>query len=131
MRYGAWVAAQCTRCHKTSRRGSEIGPELTTVASKRDADYLLRSIVQPSADLDAKYRMQMLLLSSGEVLQGLVQSKVEKHTIVADKTGAILKIESKEIEEIREQSTSPMPDMSNDLTPREVRDLVAYLRSLR
>ena len=87
--------------------------------------------MQPSADLDAKYRMQMLLLSSGEVLQGLVQSKVEKHTIVADKTGAILKIESKEIEEIREQSTSPMPDMSNDLTPREVRDLVAYLRSLR
>ncbi len=125
------VAAQCSRCHKIGDEGSEIGPELTKIAATRDADYLLRAIAQPSADIDAKYRSHMLMLSSGQVIKGVVQSRNQQQTIVADSAGNLQTIVTDEIEDAIEQTISLMPDMSDILTPREVRDLVAYLTSLK
>ncbi len=125
------VAAQCSRCHKIGDEGSDIGPALTTIAATRDADYLLRAIAQPSADIDAKYRTQMLLLSSGQVMKGVVQSRNEQELVLADSAGNLQTIAADEIEESIEQTVSLMPDMTEILTPREVRDLVAYLRTLK
>ena len=125
------VAAQCSRCHKVGAEGSEIGPALTTIAATRDADHLLRAIVAPSADIDAKYRSQMLVLSSGQILKGMVHSRNDLQTVLADSQGQLQTIANAEIEDSVEQTVSLMPDMTELLTPREVRDLVAYLRSLR
>ena len=125
------VAAQCSRCHKVGAEGSEIGPALTTIAATRDADHLLRAIVAPNADIDAKYRSHMLVLTSGQILKGLVHSRNEQQTVLADSKGELQTIPNAEIEDEAEQTVSLMPDMTELLTAREVRDLVAYLRSLR
>lgn len=125
------VQAQCIRCHRVGKRGSEIGPPLGEIAKTRDADYLLRSIVQPSADIDEKYRTQMLLLDTGEVIKGVVQREDDSNVIVADEAGNLLTFEKDAIEESREQKISLMPEMNEILSAREVRDLVAYLRTLK
>lgn len=125
------VAAQCSRCHKVGKEGSEIGPALNKIAATRDADYLLRAIAQPSADIDEKYRSQMFMLSSGQVIKGVVLSRDEQHTIVADSSGNLQTVVNDDIEDSAQQTVSLMPDMNETLTPREVRDLVAYLRSLK
>lgn len=125
------IQAQCARCHRIGRVGSEIGPELTTIAKTRDADYLLRSITQPSADIDARYRTQMLLLESGQVIKGVIQKEDEKEVLIADATGEVQAIATNSIEQRSEQTVSLMPEMSEILTPREVRDLTAYLRTLK
>jgi quinoprotein glucose dehydrogenase len=125
------LQAQCSRCHRVGKSGSEIGPPLTTIARTRDADYLLRSIAQPSADIEAKYRSHMLLLASGQVVKGVIQSQDKDKTVIADSSGKLLTIDSDDIEDSSEQQTSLMPDMTEILSAREVRDLVAYLRSLK
>lgn len=125
------IQAQCARCHRVGRSGSEIGPDLTSIAKTRDADYLLRAITQPSADIDSKYRTQMLLLDSGQVIKGVVQREDEQEVLIADATGEVQSVLKDSIEQRSEQSVSLMPEMSEILTPREVRDLTAYLRSLR
>jgi quinoprotein glucose dehydrogenase len=125
------VQAQCVRCHRIGRRGSEIGPPLTTIAQTRDADYLLRSILEPSADIDAKYRSQLILLESDEVLKGVVQSQNDEETVIADSEGKLNEVPTDEIVNMSEQKVSLMPEMTDVLSPREVRDLVAYLRSLK
>ena len=129
--FSTHVAAQCTRCHKVGRKGSEIGPELTKISRTRDADYLLRAIVEPSADIDAKYRLQMYLMSSGEVVKGIPQKQNNIETIIADSTGTLVTLVTDDIEESREQKLSPMPNMTEILSAQQVRDLVAYLRSLK
>ncbi len=125
------VQAQCSRCHRIGRGGSEIGPELTKIAGKRDADYLLRSIALPSADIEPKYLTQVLLLDSGQVVKGVITRQDDEQTIVVNSEGKELKIGSDEIEAVSLQNVSLMPDMTEVLSPREVRDLVAYLTTLK
>ncbi|TWT67209.1 PVC-type heme-binding CxxCH protein [Allorhodopirellula solitaria] len=125
------VAAQCVRCHRIGKEGSDIGPELTHVASQRDADYLLRAIVSPSADIDPKYKSSAFVLDSGTVLSGVVQSEADDKIVIADAAGKLITIDPEEIEVQVEQKVSLMPAMDEVLSASQVRDVVAYLRSLR
>lgn len=125
------VEAQCSRCHRVGERGSEIGPELTQIAQKRDAKHLLKSLLDPSAEIDEKYRSQMFMMDTGEVIKGVLLSRDETTTTLADASGASLEIANDEIEDTSVQKTSLMPEIVKILSPREVRDVLAYLQSLK
>lgn len=123
--------AQCARCHRIGQSGSEIGPELTKISTKRKAKHLLQSIIEPSAEIEPKYQSQILLLDSDEVMKGVIQSQEDGVTVVADSEGKLREIRTDEIVATNKQKVSLMPDMSEILSPAEVRDLVAYLESLK
>ena len=125
------LQAQCSRCHRIGKLGSKIGPELTKIASKRDPAYLLRSIVKPSADIEKKYFTQAILLDTGKVLRGVVKREDDDITVLIDSSGKEIEIATDEIEAVNDQKVSLMPDMTEVLTPAEVRDLVAYLGTLK
>ena len=129
--FTTYLSAQCIRCHRVGKQGSEVGPDLSGVATRRDQAYLLRSIVAPSADIDEKYRTHAIILESGRVAQGVLVRKNKKVTVLADSTGKEIKIPNDEIDEAAVQKTSIMPEMTKVLTKWEIRDLVAYLASLR
>ena len=124
------LQAQCARCHRIGKRGSKIGPELTKIGQKRDRASILRSIVEPSAEIDKKYFTQAVLLESGKIIRGVVKSEDDDEMILIDSSGKEVKIPGDEIEAVSDQKISLMPDMRDTLTPNEVRDLVAYLSSL-
>ncbi|QDV59087.1 PVC-type heme-binding CxxCH protein [Rosistilla oblonga] len=125
------LRAQCSRCHRIGKRGSNIGPELTKIGKQRDLNHLLRAVVAPSADIEPKYFTQVVLLLSGQAVKGSIKSENDDETIVIDSSGKEIKISSDEIEEIIDQKVSLMPDMTEALSPQEVRDLVAFLNSLK
>ncbi len=124
------IAAQCIRCHRIGRQGSNVGPQLDGVATRRDAKYLLRSIIAPSADIDDKYRSQVVVLSTGRIVQGLLLNKDDTSITLTDVQGREIQIDLNDIDEAVEQKTSIMPEMTNTLSRREIRDLVAYLKTL-
>ncbi|KAA5544638.1 c-type cytochrome [Roseiconus nitratireducens] len=125
------VRAQCVRCHRVGKEGSEIGPELTKIARQRDADHLLRAIVLPSADIEPKYNTQTLLLADGSVAQGVIVSETDESTMLLTQDGTEIQIPTDQIEEVAERKVSLMPTMTDVLSAQEVRDLVAYLKTLR
>lgn len=125
------LRAQCNRCHRIGNQGSNIGPELTKISKQRELDHLLRAIVAPSAEIEPKYFTQVVLLDSGAVVKGVIKSENDDVTIVIDSNGQEIKIASEEIEDIIDQKVSLMPDMTEVLTPYQVRDLVAFLDSLK
>ncbi|WP_419189189.1 PVC-type heme-binding CxxCH protein [Stieleria marina] len=125
------LQAQCSRCHRIGKSGSNIGPELTKIAKQRDTVHLLRAIVNPSADIDPKYFTQAILMDSGKIIRGVIKHEGDETTIVIGSDGKENEIASEEIEDISSQKISLMPDMTETLTANEVRDLVAYLSSLR
>lgn len=125
------LRAQCSRCHRIGKQGSKIGPELTKIGKQRDLDHLLRAIVAPSAEIEPKYFTQMVLLYSGRVVKGGIKSENDDVTVIIDSSGKEVEIASEDIEEIIDQKVSLMPDMTEALTPFEVRDLVAFLKSLK
>jgi putative heme-binding domain-containing protein len=123
--------AQCVRCHRLGQEGSNVGPDLAGIASKRDAEYLYRAVVDPSADIDEKYRTQMVLLDSDEVVQGVQIAETDEILKLANSQGEIVEVSKEEIVEVSENKVSLMPEIKEVLTPREVRDLVAYLSTLK
>lgn len=125
------INAQCVRCHRIDQEGSNVGPSLDGVASRRDANHLLRAIIAPSADIDEKYRSQTVVLLSGKVVQGLLLKKDDRSMMLADAQGKEIRVDLDDVDESYEQKISIMPEMTKTLSRREIRDLLAFLRTLQ
>jgi putative heme-binding domain-containing protein len=116
----------CASCHMLYGSGNKIGPDLTG-SQRSNLDYLLDNILDPSAVVGKEYRMSVVVLVHGRVLNGLVVSRNEKSLVLQTPTNQET-IPVDEIESIRETTQSSMPDeLLANLSPDQVRDLMAYL----
>jgi putative heme-binding domain-containing protein len=116
----------CASCHALYGHGGAIGPDLT--GSGRDnLDYLLENILDPGAVVNADFKMAVVSMLDGRVLNGLVRSPTDR-TITLQSQNESVVLSRKEIEEIKPSPLSLMPEGQLDpLAPDEVRDLFAYL----
>lgn len=131
------LAAQCTGCHRLDPplpgASPGTGPDLAGVGSRRDRSYLLRAVVNPSADIDEAYRLTQFALKSGETVFGTVAAETSETVTIrlpgAPGANVIREVPTTEILSRQSQNVSIMPPMSALLTPLEIRDLVAFLAS--
>jgi putative membrane-bound dehydrogenase-like protein len=116
----------CASCHRLYGEGGQIGPDLT--GSGRDnLDYLLENIVDPAATVSADFRMAVVAMNDGRVLNGLIKAQSPRTITLQTQTEAIT-LERSEIEGIRPSASSLMPEgLLDNLKPDEIRDLIAYL----
>jgi putative membrane-bound dehydrogenase-like protein len=118
----------CANCHVLYGHGKTVGPDLTG-SNRRNLDYLLENILDPSASVAADFRMSVAVLESGRVITGLVIEKAEK-TLTFETQNERVVVDRSEIEEMHGTSASLMPDgLLQNLSETEVRDLFAYLMS--
>ncbi len=116
----------CANCHRLYGHGESIGPDLTG-AGRASLDYLLVNMVDPSATVGAEYRLSVVVLKDGRVLNGIVASRNDK-TLTLQTAKERITIELTEIEEVKPSTVSLMPDgQLQTFTPEQVRDLVGYL----
>src|SRR4029453_12849231 len=64
-------AKTCASCHKLFDEGSRIGPELTG-SQRHNLDYLLDNVLDPSAIVPREYKVNVLRLTDGRVVQGVI-----------------------------------------------------------
>jgi putative membrane-bound dehydrogenase-like protein len=116
----------CAACHKLFGSGGDIGPDLTG-SGRKDLDYLLSNIVDPSAVVNKDFTMTVLALADGRSISGVVIA--ENANALTVQTAKEKVVVPKEDVEKRAQSTqSLMPDaLLQPLTPEQVTDLIAYL----
>ena len=116
----------CGVCHTLYGHGGAVGPDLT--GSGRDnLDYLLDNIIDPSAVVNADFRMTVIELKDGRTLNGLLASKTER-TMTLQTMTETLTLDRAEIESVRESNLSLMPEgLLDALKETQVRDLIAYL----
>ncbi|MEX2579956.1 MAG: HEAT repeat domain-containing protein [Verrucomicrobiales bacterium] len=125
------IAAQCVRCHNyRDGDGSTIGPNLESIGSERDRVYLLESIVDPQRVIAPGYGAISLTLKNGDVVAGQLLEETETGIEVRDAEGNTETVALAEVED-RSPVLSTMPPMNAFLKKGEIRDLVAYLATLR
>ena len=118
--------AVCASCHTLYGEGGKVGPDLTG-GGRDNLDYLLENILDPSAVVTADFRMSVVELKDGRVLNALIAAKTER-TLTLKTMTETLAIERSEIVEIRESTLSLMPEgLLESLPPEQARDLIAYL----
>jgi putative membrane-bound dehydrogenase-like protein len=116
----------CATCHTLYGAGGTIGPDLTG-SGRANLDYLLENIVDPGAVVNADFRLHILTLKDGRVLNGMIAARTDRTLTVQTPTDRVT-IERGEIAKDEEIAQSLMPEgLLAAFTPEQVRDLFAYL----
>ena len=130
------AVGQCSKCHKVYGDGGVAGPELTAIGATKDSQYLLQSLVDPSAVVVPGYGLTMITLKTGETVGGAFLRESDQVVVlkVPDPDDSAKQLE-KEIptDQIasRQPPVSAMPPLGYILTKTEVRDLVSFLSGLK
>ena len=119
----------CANCHVLYGVGVKIGPDLTG-SNRKNLDYLLENIVDPSASVGAEFRTMIALLEDGRVINGVVTASTER-TVTLQTGQEPLTLDRKEIESMKQSTTSLMPDgLLQNQSKEQIRDLIGYLQSI-
>lgn len=121
---------RCGTCHKLHGEGADIGPDLTGY-ERTNLDFMLLSIVDPSAAIREEYTNYRVLTIDGRVLSGFLKNQDDKTITLQNADNPALVIPRDEIEAgPLAIDKSLMPDLLlEDLTATQIRDLFAYLQS--
>ncbi|MGI9467249.1 MAG: PVC-type heme-binding CxxCH protein [Rubripirellula sp.] len=119
----------CSKCHRHRGRGSVVGPDLSAVSNAGSPDRILRSILQPSRDVDPQYFPRMLVTDDGHIFTGIMlRDGGGGNEVYRDNTGRERVFKTENIIERKELHTSMMPEgLVDTLTDRELRDLIAFM----
>ncbi|MFK8019715.1 MAG: PQQ-dependent sugar dehydrogenase [Pseudomonadales bacterium] len=124
----------CLRCHSVNKRGGVAGPALDGIASKFDTDYLYRALVQPAADMAEGFASVALTLQDGTSMSGILLNESADVVRMQSETGhgdvSTVDIPVSEIAE-KQGPFSGMPAMGLVISVRDLRDVMAYLASLK
>ena len=128
--YRNHVSAQCVRCHEAGGMGKQAGPVLTGIASRVNRQYLLESVVTPSAAIAKGFGGVTLILVDGRTVHGTIIRESANEIVLGLANGKRTEVSLDEIEARADSNVSAMPDMTKVLSPLEIRDVVAYLATM-
>lgn len=124
------LSAQCIRCHALGGVGSAVGPDLAGIAKKHKNDYLLESLIFPGKKIAKGFGITTLSLKNGSVIAGSIQDENKTQLQIKSPDGKIIQVNRQDIAS-QTPAISMMPSMKGILSDREIRNVVAYLASLR
>lgn len=127
-----FVAGRCSQCHRHGILGTLVGPDLTSVGRRFLRRDLLRSIVEPSAALDDKYRQTVVVTDDGRTITGMpLEENSDTLVLAVDPLGVqTATIAKSAIVDRRLSPVSPMPTgLADTLTRDELLDLLAWLET--
>jgi putative heme-binding domain-containing protein len=114
---------------KTADGGSG-GPSLAAAGSRFSASYLAESVMAPNAVVLPMFRWTAFGLKDGSEVDGLVVAESPEEVEVLMPSSLRQKILKEDITSRQIQNHSPMPEGLIN-TPDELRDLLAFLTSLK
>jgi putative membrane-bound dehydrogenase-like protein len=119
----------CAVCHRLFDEGEKIGPELTQ-SERGNLDFLLTSLVDPSALIRKEYQARTIATTDGRVLSGLILEENDRTITLVDSKRQKTVIPVSEIDASKPSDVSLMPEgLLDPLKEEQIRDLIKYLQS--
>jgi quinoprotein glucose dehydrogenase len=120
----------CARCHKVNGEGGEAGPELTLIGKQKSKEYLLESVIKPSAHIAQGFDIVTFTLKNGDTETGSLASESPAQIVLKHADGTTTNIDPKQVQQ-RVTALSSMPEIyAQVLTRTQLRDIVAFLSVL-
>lgn len=121
-------ATHCSVCHQFGGKGFAVGPGLDAEAGQ-PAESLLRSILQPSAEITAGYGTYLAKTNDGTSHVGVLASDSATSLTLADPGGARIEILRSELASLELLELSLMPAVFGTvMKPDEIADLIAFIQ---
>ena len=122
--------AQCIRCHKVGQVGGDVGPNLNGLAKRLDSRAMLESLIDPQAQISDGYGLITFTMKDGKVVTGIIEKKSAGFMSIKDPAGNRSLVKVADIKS-RSKLLSSMPPMTGILSRRDLRDMIAYLKTLK
>jgi putative membrane-bound dehydrogenase-like protein len=120
----------CLKCHAVNKAGGNIGPDLGPVGAASPLDYIITSVLDPSASIKEEYLTKVITTSNGQIVTGIVVERNKNVVVLKDATGKLVRIPVSKIEE-EANGKSLMPDgITRILTRAELIDLLRFVSEL-
>ena len=124
------ASAQCTRCHNLgTTEGATVGPPLPGIGTRLTRLELLQSLVDPSARIAPGFGVVSLTLGNGQEVVGILREETAD-TLVVEAPAGNQKVAKADVTK-RSNAPSAMPPMTLLLSPREIRDVVEFLATMK
>ncbi len=119
----------CLKCHAIAGAGGRVGPDLASVGASAQVDYLIESILQPSAKIKENYH-SLTVVVDGLIVSGVKVRETDKELALRDVEDREVTVNLEAVEE-RKEGGSLMPvGLADNLTRTELVDLVRFLSEL-
>ena len=124
-------AMNCLKCHSIGGAGGRVGPDMLSLGASAPLDYIVESLINPSAKIKESYETTLVLLDDGQVLSGMVVGEVGDHFLLRDANNVVKKVANDSVDQKVTQPVSLMPPgLTDPLTDAEFVDLVRFLSEL-
>lgn len=120
----------CLKCHAIGGAGGKVGPDLVSIGSSAQVDYLVDSILQPNKAVKEGYHSVVVQTDDGKVITGVKVRQTDADLLLRDAEDREITIPLSKIEE-QVPGSSLMPvGLVDKLTRAELIDLVRFLSEL-
>jgi len=117
----------CQRCHKLQGEGGDVGPGLTGIGRLRGRESVLRSILNPNAEIAPGFESVVVEKVDGTTVTGILKQESATALGIQTPEEGLIQVPKSGIR-ARERGPSAMPDgLAELMTLRELRDLVEAL----
>lgn len=124
-------AQSCIHCHTVANGQLPKGPHLVDIGKRYQPQELIESIVDPSKKIAQGFDTWTFVMDSGKLVTGFVVLESAEAVTIRQADGVSVELPQDQIEERVKQSVSMMPKgVVANLTPEQLADLIAYLRTL-
>lgn len=121
--------SNCGRCHRLFEEGGDVGPDLTSF-QRTDLSRMLPSIVNPSLEIREGFENHQIVTIGGRLFNGFLTGRDDRVVLLRSVDGSSVTLPRDEIDDMSVSPVSIMPEgILRSLSPQQLRDLFAYLRS--
>lgn len=121
---------QCMKCHAIGGSGGLVGPDLVSIGASAQPDYLVESLIVPTAKVKEGFHSTTILTDEGLVVSGIPKTENAEQVVLRNSEDKLVTIAKASIEN-RKDGRSLMPDGAADtLTRQELVDLTRFLSEL-
>ncbi len=124
--------APCAKCHAVGDEGGDVGPELTSIAGTRTAQFIVESVLQPSSEIASGYESILIQTTGGLILDGVVLRETGDSLWLGTSEGETIAVALGDVARRRIQEISLMPgNFAEVLTVTDLHDLLAFMQTLQ
>lgn len=122
----------CATCHTVAGEGRFFGPDLSAIGARRNPEHLKQSLENPAAEVPEGFLMIRAVTREGSEVNGARVNEDSFTVQLVDGGGRFHSFRKSELQTLeKRKGATPMPAYQGIFTDTELRDLVAYLSSLR
>src|SRR5205823_6291434 len=103
----------CLKCHAIAGAGGQVGPDMSSIGASAQPDYLVESLLQPSAKIKEGYHSLIVTNDKGQIITGVKVRETGKELVLRNAEDKEIVIAKKEIEDSK-NGGSLMPEGLTD-----------------